>query len=262
MSSNTLLLEINNHIATLTLNRPEIHNAFDDVLIVELITVLKNLESDKNVRVILLAANGKNFSAGADINWMKRMSNFSETENFNDAMQLARLMQTLNQLQKPTIALVQGAVFGGGVGLVACCDIALATPQASFCLSEVKIGLIPAAISPYVIAAIGERSARRYFLTAEKFDAQEALRLNLIHQIIDASELKSTALQISENLLANSPQAIVSAKNLISHVANNFLSEDLIQKTAKEIAKIRVSKEGQEGLNAFLEKRKPDFSAR
>jgi methylglutaconyl-CoA hydratase len=260
MPSNAFLVDINNHIATLTLNRPEIHNAFDDVLIAELITALKNLESDKNVRVVLLAANGKNFSAGADIHWMKRMANFSEAENFNDAMQLARLMQTLNQLQKPTIALVQGAVFGGGVGLVACCDIALASPEASFCLSEVKIGLIPAVISPYVIAAIGERSARRYFLTAEKFDAQEALRLNLIHQIVPSDQLRNTALQIAENLLANSPQAIVSAKNLIAQVANNFIDENLIEKTAKEIAKIRVSKEGQEGLNAFLEKRKANWT--
>ncbi len=172
-------------MATLTLNRPEVHNAFDDQLIAELTARLRELDHTADVRVVVLAGNGKSFSAGADLNWMKRMAGFSEGENLRDAVALADLLHTLRALTKPTIARVQGAAYGGGVGLVAACDIAVASLAASFSLSEVRLGLIPAVISPYVIAAIGERQARRYFLTAERFDAQEALRIGLVHVAVD-----------------------------------------------------------------------------
>lgn len=257
MSNNSLQLSISNKIATLTLNRPEIHNAFDDALIKNLTEQLQQLDHDQNVRVVLLAANGKSFSAGADMNWMRRMINYSEQENIQDALNLAHLMKTLNQLSKPTIALVQGAAYGGGVGLVACCDIAIATPQASFCLSEVKIGLIPAAIGPYVISTIGECAARRYFLTAERFDVHEAYRLGLVHQITTETELSSTGQQLAEMILHNGPYAITIAKKFIAAIAHKPIDETITKFSAETIAKCRIAPEAQEGLSAFLEKRKP-----
>jgi methylglutaconyl-CoA hydratase len=260
MNNNTLLLTINNHIAMLTLNRPEIHNAFDDALIKNLTEQLQQLDKDPNVRVVLLTANGKSFSAGADMNWMQRMAQYSEQENLQDALAMARMMYALYHLSKPTIALVQGAAYGGGVGLVACCDIALATPQANFCLSEVKLGLIPAAIGPFVIAAIGERAARRYFLTAEKFDPQEAHRLGLIHQIVNENELTKIGQKLAENLLTNGPQAVTVAKHFIEHIAHQSIDQTVTQYSAETIAKLRVSPEAQEGLSAFLEKRKPKWT--
>lgn len=263
MTNNHLLINVDKQgIATITLNRPELHNAFDDVLIKNLTQELKRLESDSKVGVILLVANGKSFSAGADLNWMRRMANYSMEENVRDAMALANLMQALNQLKKPTIALVQGAAFGGGVGLVACCDIAIASEQASFCLSEVKIGLIPAVISPYVIAAIGERAARRYFLSAERFDVKEAHRLGLVHEVVAGDKLMETGQQFAENLLKNSPQAMQKTKQLIARVSRSEIDSALIQETVNAIAEVRVSKEGQEGLTAFLEKRDPSWSTK
>lgn len=254
-----LLLDNNAGLATITLNRPEIHNAFDDQFIQELTETLKQLDKNASVRAVILAANGKSFCAGADLNWMQRIAKYSLEENLKDALALAHLMQTLNNLSKPTIALVQGAAYGGGVGLVACCDIAIASPDAIFCLSEVKIGLVPAVISPYVIAALGERTARRYFITAEKFDGHEALRLNLVHAVIDTKQLQDTGRQMAESILNNAPQAISAAKKLITQVANQPIDEKLINLTAECIADIRVSKEGQEGLKAFLEKRQPNW---
>lgn len=245
--------------ATLTLNRPELHNAFDDRLIAELTAALKSLEADPAVRLVLLAASGKSFSAGADLNWMRRMADYSPAENLADSQALAELMATLNHLSKPTIALVQGAAFGGGVGLVACCDMAIATPRASFCLSEVKLGLIPSVISPYVVAAIGERAARRYFLTAERFDAAEALRLGLVHAVVEEEALRGTAARFSAALLENGPAALAAAKELIFHVAHQPLGPELREETARRIAAIRASDEGREGLGAFLEKRKPSW---
>lgn len=243
--------------ATLTLNRPELHNAFDDALIAELTAALKALEANPAVRVVMLAASGKSFSAGADLNWMRRMADYSDAENLADSRALAALMATLNQLAKPTIALVQGAAYGGGVGLVACCDIAIATPRASFCLSEVKLGLIPAVISPYVVAAIGERAARRYFLTAERFDAAEAQRLGLVHEIVEEEALRGCAARFCTALLENSPAAISAAKRLIAQVAHSPLGPELQEATARSIASIRASREGREGVGAFLAKRKP-----
>ena len=246
-------------IATLTLNSPERHNAFDDQLIADLTHALERLDADPQVRVVVLAANGKSFSAGADLNWMRRMADYSAEENLVDARALAELMRVLNGLKKPTLALVQGAVYGGGVGLVACCDIAIATPRAKFCLSEVKLGLIPAAISPYVVEAIGTRAARRYFLTAEIFAAEEALRLGLLHDIVDEEELTARGKAICQQILQNGPQALAVAKKLIGTVGRRPVDSKMIEETAELIAGIRASAEGKEGLGAFLEKRTPNW---
>lgn len=261
MTSNPLLLDISAQgIATLTLNRPEIHNAFDDVLIQNLAEYLQQLDANPKVRMVLLTANGKSFSAGADMNWMRRMANYSEQENLQDALAMANMMHQLYHLTKPTIAVVQGAAFGGGVGLVACCDIAIATPTANFCLSEVKLGLIPAAIGPYVLRAIGTRAMHRYFLTAERFDAQEAHRLGLIHQIVAEDQLAQTAQQIAETILSNGPQAVSTAKHFIEAIHHKTSDEKLTRFCAETIAKLRVAPEAQEGLSAFLEKRKPQWT--
>lgn len=260
MSIAALISEVDEYgRATITLNRPELHNAFDDTLINSLTEELKRLERDPGVRVILLAARGKSFSSGADLNWMRRMADYSFIENLTDAMGLAELMKTLANIPKPTIALVQGAAIGGGVGLVACCDIALAAEEASFCLSEVKLGLIPAVISPYVAAAIGSRETRRYFLTAERFNAVEAHRLGLIHEVCAATELVRRGEELSRSLLRNGPQAMASVKALVAEVALGSLDDDLIADTAERIAEIRASDEGREGLSAFLEKRPPNW---
>ncbi|MFZ3208782.1 MAG: enoyl-CoA hydratase/isomerase family protein [Geobacteraceae bacterium] len=244
--------------ATLTLNRPELHNAFDDVLIALLAAELKRLEANAKVRLLFLAGNGKSFSAGGNLEWMRRMGEYNREENLADAKVLAELMRTLNCFNKPTIALVQGAAFGGGVGLVACCDMAIATRRATFCLSEVKIGLLPAVICPYVVAAIGQRACRRYFLTAEQFDATEAHRLGLIHEVVsDEAELKSRGIALADLLLKNGPKALVASKKLIASVYGRPIDEELIADTANRITDLRASEEGREGLSAFLEKRKP-----
>lgn len=245
--------------ATIILNRPEMHNAFDDTLITALTDELKRLGRDSGVRVVLLAARGKSFSSGADLNWMRRMADFSFEENLADAMGLAELMKTLAYLPKPTIALVQGAAIGGGVGLVACCDIALASEAAFFCLAEVKLGLIPAVISPYVAAAIGPRATRRYFLTAESFGAADACRLGLVHEVVPPGELAGRAEQLSRRLLQNGPRAMAEVKALVAEVALSSLDDELIADTAERIAETRASAEGREGLSAFLEKRKPGW---
>ncbi|MCZ6798530.1 MAG: enoyl-CoA hydratase/isomerase family protein [Gammaproteobacteria bacterium] len=246
-------------IASVTLNRPEQHNAFDDGMIAELIELLGQLEQDDRVRVLVLRAEGKSFSAGADLNWMRRMADYDLARNTDDAMQLAELMRRLNCFPKPTIALVQGAAYGGGVGLIACCDIAIASKQALFCLSEVKLGLIPAVISPYVIEAIGARAARRFMLTAERFSAEQACRLGLVHQVVEAQELDTTLDSILEFLLAAGPAAQAAAKDLIRAVSNQPIDSDIIQNCAQRIARIRATSEAREGLDAFLEKRKPNW---
>jgi methylglutaconyl-CoA hydratase len=244
-------------VAELVLNKPELHNAFDDQMIGELIAALKNLAADPAVRLLLLKSNGKNFSAGADLNWMRSMAEKNYQQNLEDAAQLAELMQQLDNFPAPTIALVQGAAFGGALGLVSCCDIAIAEQASSFCLSEVKIGLIPAVISPYVMRALGERACRRYFLTAERFDATTALNLGLVHQVVDAGGLAAAANYFVELLLKNSPAALRCAKELMAAVYHQPIQQQLIDSTAARIAAIRVSAEGQEGLNAFLQKRTP-----
>ncbi|MDT8421448.1 MAG: enoyl-CoA hydratase/isomerase family protein [Desulfuromonadales bacterium] len=245
--------------ATLTLNNPQQHNAFDDRLIAELTMALRELRENPQVRVILLAANGRSFSAGADLNWMRRMADYSPEENVQDALALAELMRTLNETPQPTIALVQGAAFGGGVGLVAACDIAIASERSSFCLSEVRLGLIPAVISPYVLMAIGQRQARRYILTAERFSAAEALRIGLVHQVCAEADLARTATELCRQLLQNGPQALNEAKRLIREVAGRNVDSGLLEMTAVRIATIRASVEGREGLSAFLAKQQPSW---
>ena len=240
-------------VARLSLNRPDVHNAFDDVMIAELIEALNSAENDDAVRVLVLQSAGKNFSAGADLNWMRSMAEKDYQQNIDDAGELSLLMQRLDELSKPTIAMVQGAAFGGAVGLAACCDMVLAQPKTSFCLSEVKIGLIPAVISPYVVKAIGERQSRRYMLTAERFFAEQALALGLVHRIVD--DFEPALAEWLDALLNNSPQALDACKSLIANVGSRPIDASVRKHTIEAIAKIRVSDEGQEGLSAFLEKR-------
>lgn len=249
----------NNGIATVTLNRPDKHNAFDDLIIEQMIQTFEGIDADDAICVMILAAKGKHFSAGADLGWMKRMACYSYDENLRDARSLAKMLKTLNGLSKPTIARVQGSAFGGAVGLVSCCDIAIATKNANFCLSEVKIGLTPATISPYVIAAIGERAARRFFLTAEQFNAEQALQIGLVSQIVDDTELDVHIENLAEQIKRNSPSAVIAAKKLVRDISNAPINERLIEDTCERIAKIRISRNGQEGLSAFLEKRTPSW---
>lgn len=257
---NTLVVERDaRQVVTVTMNRPDIHNAFDDALIALLTKTLKELGNDPAVRAVILTGEGKSFSAGADLNWMRRMAKYSEEENYHDAMALAELMSTLNSLPKPTIARVNGSVFGGGVGLVACCDIALTVEDAQFCLSEVRLGLIPAVISPYVVSAMGARMARRYFLTAERFSAQDAYRLGLVHEVAPANQIDAKLRAMVDLLLQCGPIALQEAKDLIESVANRPATGSVVADTAERIAHLRVSREGQEGLAAFLEKRKPEW---
>lgn len=245
-------------IFTLILNRPTVHNAFDETLISEMTQALEQLSQEKNLRVLLITGEGKSFSAGADLNMMQRMANFTEAENLADAKKLANLMNLLYNFPIPTIALVNGATYGGGVGLVACCDIALANESAKFCLSEVKLGLIPAVISPYVIAAIGQRQAQRYFLTAEVFDAQQAKNIQLIHDICK-DNLDSVGLSIAQEISKNGPNAIKEAKKSILALSPFLQDKNLIEQTASKIAELRTSSEGQEGIQAFLAKRSPNW---
>jgi len=246
-------------IVTLTLNRPARHNAFDDALIAGLIAQLEQVEADPGIRVLVLRANGKSFSAGADLNWMRRMATHDFEQNQADALQLGQLIQRLDTLSKPVIAVVQGPAFGGGVGLVACCDLVLATSAARFALSEVRLGLIPAVISPYVIKAIGERAARRYFLSAESFDVQEARQLGLVSEVVAADALETRLQTLLDALLSGGPKAQQAAKALVRAVAGRPPDPELIQYTARRIADLRASAEGREGLEAFLDKRRPDW---
>lgn len=256
--SGTILKEISaSGVATVTLNRPEMHNAFDDALIAELTSTFNDLADDARTRVVVLAANGKSFSAGADLNWMRRMADYSHDDNLGDARALAELMRTLNTLPKVTVAKVQGAAIGGGVGLVACCDIAIASEAASFCLSEVRLGLIPAVISPYVVSAVGERQARRYCMSAERFDAREAHRIGLIHEIADVTALNERVAAMLKTLAGNGLRAMRAAKELVRAVSRGPIDESMIEDSARRIADIRTSEEGREGVSAFLGKRKP-----
>ena len=254
--------DIDGPIAVVSLNRPDKHNAFDDSLIADLTDTCKSLDANAAVRVVVLSAAGKSFSAGADLNWMKRMATYSEEENFHDASALAGLMRTLHGLSKPTIARVQGAAYGGGVGLIACCDIAVGSHDAAFALSEVRIGLIPAAISPYVLAAIGARAAHRYFLTGERFDAAEGYRLGLLSDLQPTEDAMDEKIEELVNaILVSSPAAISEAKQLIAAVANRPIDGRLATDTAQRIARVRCSADGKEGVSAFLDKRQPSWIA-
>lgn len=257
MTNTPILFQVDSRgVATITLHRPHVHNAFDHEMIALLTEKLQEINNSTDIRVVLLNASGKNFSAGADLNWMQRMIDYNEKENYLDSLKLANLMYILNSLTLPTIALVQGATYGGGVGLIACCDIAIAATNACFCFSEVKIGLIPAVISPYIINAIGQKAARRYFLTAEQFTAKTANTLGLIDAIAEEQELLTTAETFIKPLLDNSQFAIRAAKKLVIDVAHQPIEETLIQETAHRIAKIRVSESGQKRLKKFLANRR------
>lgn len=257
MAYQAIDLSITGHVAYLTLNRPDVHNAFDDRMIAELLDALGAVRGNDHVRALVLESNGKNFSAGADLGWMRSMAAKDYDENMADAGELSRLMQELDELPKPTIALVQGAAFGGAVGLAACCDIALATPASSFCLSEVKIGLIPAVISPYVMRAIGTRQARRYMVTAERFGADMAQQIGLVHEVVD--DLQTAVRPLLDTLVGNGPAAVTAAKQLALDIDQQPLNAATRRVTIERIAAIRVSAEGQEGLSAFLEKRTPNW---
>lgn len=256
----TLVIERQGAVGLITLNRPERHNAFDDVVIGELTEALRSMEAEDALRVIVLSGAGRSFSAGADLEWMKRAAAYSKDENLRDAMALGALMRTLDHLRKPTIARVHGNAFGGGVGLVACCDIAVATQAAEFAFSEVKLGMIPAVISPYVIAAVGARQARRYFVTGERFDAATAYRMGLIHDLAgDDADLDDKIGAIVDAMMLAGPVAQREAKELVRAVAHRPMHSEILQDTADRIARIRTSPEGREGVGAFLEKRKPSW---
>ena len=255
-----LLVETRGAIATLTLNRPEIRNAFDDTQIERLTRALREAEADARVRVVVIAGNGPAFCAGADLNWMKRMAGYSYEQNLADATALADMLKTLDRMTKPTVARVHGPAFAGGTGLVAACDIAIGSPEARFCLSEAKLGLSPATISPYVVRAMGARMARRYFLTAEVFDAQEAYRIGLLSALVPAGELDTALAGVVQLLRAGGPQALAKIKDLIRAVSAAGIDDALIADTARRIAEIRVTDEGREGIASFLEKRKPSWA--
>jgi len=255
LQDSPLLVDHHNGVTTLTLNKPAINNAFDDEIISLLIMALDDCASNDDVKVVKLTGAGKHFSAGADLNWMRRMADLDYSENREDAGQLARLMSTLYHLNKPTIAEIRGASYGGAVGLIACCDIAIASEKSSYCLSEVKIGLIPAVISPYVVKAMGERQARRYFISAEVINSEQALKHDLVHEVVAAEALTTRVDDIIASLLNNGPKAMGISKALVQKVANEKLDDNLNHYTRDLIATVRVSEEGQEGLTAFLEKR-------
>jgi methylglutaconyl-CoA hydratase len=247
-------------VARLSLDRPEIRNAFDDALIAALTQALRALDADDKVRAVVLAGNGPAFCAGADLNWMKRMAGYTYEQNLADARALAAMLKTLDRMRKPTLARVHGPAFAGGVGLVAACDIAIGTPEARFCLSEAKLGLSPATISPYVVRAMGERMARRYFLTAEVFDASEAHRIGLLSMVSPSEKLDGEIDEILKHLLQGGPQSLSRIKDLISFVSSGPISDEMIDDTAQRIAEIRVSSEGREGVASFLEKRNPGWT--
>ncbi|MCC7414163.1 MAG: enoyl-CoA hydratase/isomerase family protein [Gammaproteobacteria bacterium] len=259
MNEANVLLARDGAIATVTLNRPALHNAFDDRLIADLTDLLRELDADPGIRAVVLAASGKSFSAGADLGWMARMADYSEQDNYRDAMALAELMRVLDTLGKPTIARVQGAAYGGGVGLVACCDIAIAVESATFCFSEARLGIVPAVISPYCVRAIGARAAQRYFLTAERFDAATALRLGLVHELTSGEQLDVVIARVLADLAECGPAAQAACKDLVASVSGRPIDDELVSLTAELIAALRVSPEGQEGIRAFLDKRRPGW---
>ncbi|MQY51345.1 enoyl-CoA hydratase/isomerase family protein [Rhodocyclus tenuis] len=260
MNYQSIVTEIDGAVGILSLMKPERHNAFDETLISEITAGLRQLEDDRRVRVVIISAAGKSFCAGADLNWMKRAAAASDDENLADARRLGELLSTLNSLSKPTIARVHGPAYGGGVGLIAACDIAIASYDAIFSLSEVKLGLIPAVISPYVLAAIGERHARRYMLSAERFSAAEAYRIGLVHEIVPGIEQLDDAIaELVDTLLKNGPRAQAECKALIRVVAGQPIDDATIEETVRRITYVRASPEGREGLAAFLDKRRPDW---
>lgn len=258
----TILLDIDKrHVATITLNRVEVHNAFNEKMIAEINETVSSLGKEIAIRAIILKGAGKLFSAGGDLNWMKKAATYTEAENWDDAVKLSDMFNSLNSVSKPLIVLVQGAAMGGATGLISCADIAIAVSDTKFAFSEVKLGLIPATISPFVLAAIGARAARRYFLTGERFDGNAALNMGLVHELVDsADQLDAAGEAIISQILTSGPEAVETSKKLIKDIAGQEINTELRHKTAEDIAKRRACAEGQEGLSAFLEKRQASWT--
>ena len=257
----TLEIQLEGPVATIWMNRPDLHNAFDETLITELTAACKALDADPQVRIVVLAGRGKSFSAGADLNWMKRAANNDLHHNLVDARALAGMLRTLSEMHKPTIARVQGAALGGGTGLTAACDIAIASTQAVFATSEVKFGIIPAAISPYVVRAIGARQSYRYFQSAERIDALRARELGLVHEAVEPEQLDAKVQEIVDALIQGGPLSQAAAKDLIRAVDNKPINDAVVEDTAQRIAQLRATPEAQDGLSAFLDKRQPGWMA-
>ena len=253
----TLEIERNGPVATIWMNRPDLHNAFDETLITELTAACMALDDNPEVRIVVLAGRGKSFSAGADLNWMKRAANNGVDDNLNDARALAGMLRVLAEMKKPTIARVQGAALGGGMGLASACDIAVASSKAVFATSEVKFGIIPSAISPYVLRAIGARQACRYFQSAERISAERAREIGLVHEAVEPEELDAKVQEIVSALLQGGPLAQSAAKDLIRAVNNQPINDNLVEDTAHRIAHLRATPEAREGISAFLDKRSP-----
>jgi len=259
MDYQTLEIQREQAVATVWLNRPDVRNAFNETSIAELTQAFRTLDADASVRAVVLAARGVAFCAGADLNWMKKMAGYSREENLADAAGLAAMLRAIHDCGKPVVARVQGDCYAGGMGLATACDIVVAADAANFCLSEVKLGLIPATISPYVIRAMGAQAARRYFITAERFSAAAAQRMGLVHECVPADALDETVGMLLKSLLAASPDAVAAAKRLVNDVAGQPLTDALVQDTVVRIADIRASEQGREGVRSFLEKRKPSW---
>lgn len=251
----TLEIELKGPVATLWMNRPDVHNAFNAQLIADLTAACRQLDADDSVRVVVLAGRGKSFSAGADLNWMKAAGEASQEDNFADAMRLAGMLRTLAEMNKPTIARVHGAALGGGMGLASACDICVAGERAVFATSEVKFGIIPSAISPYVIRAIGERQSYRYFQTAERIDAKRAAEIGLAHEAVATDALDAKVSEVVDALLQGGPRSQAAAKDLIRAVANRPVDDAVVEDTARRISQLRATPEAKEGLDAFLSKR-------
>jgi methylglutaconyl-CoA hydratase len=259
--SQALTVSVQDRIARITLTRPEVRNAFNDDVIQQLKAAFEDLGARDDVRAVVLAAVGPAFCAGADLNWMRRMADYTREENVADAGQLAAMLRAIYECPKPTIAAVQGDVFAGGMGLVAACDMAVSVDSATYCLSEVKLGLIPATISPYVIRAMGARASHRYFLTAERFSAQEAHRIGFVHELVGADALDAKVSELAQALASASPAAVKACKRLVQDVAERTIDGELIAATVQGIADIRASEQGREGVQSFLQKRKPAWLA-
>jgi methylglutaconyl-CoA hydratase len=258
---NHLQLAYDRGVSTVTLNRPDVRNAFNDEVIAELTAVFVEIGKREEVRCVVLAGSGPAFCAGADLNWMRSMAGYTREDNLEDASRMARMLEVIFRCPKPTIARVQGDAYAGGVGLVAACDIAVSADTANYCLSEVKLGLIPATISPYVVRAMGARASHRYFLTAERFGAAEALRVGLVQEVVPASELDARVAAIAQALVQAGPEAVKACKKLLHDVVGHEITAGLVRRTVEGIADIRASDEGREGIQSFLGKRKPNWLA-
>lgn len=257
MDYQTLELERAGGITTVWMNRPDRHNAFDETLIVELTDAFRVLDQDAGTRVMVLAGRGKSFSAGADLTWMRRAAGYSIDENLRDARALADMLRTIDRAQKPTVARIHGAALGGGTGLACVCNVAIASTEASFATTEVRFGLVPATIGPYVVRALGERAAMRYFLTGERFDALEARRVGMVHEVCAPAALDERVRSMAESLLGGGPEAQAAAKVLVRSLVHRSIDGVVIEETAQCIANLRAKPEAKEGIAAFLDKRKP-----